>query len=249
MGVLLLGAAAVVHAAGADGGMSDGCAESLASFMESDCHPKAAVRWLRLAPPKKGTLTARLRKEPARTRLSSPEFRSFMAMHVRFDGQPGPKKIAAVEEVYKALGVEESMVYSDLHGGDGLVKVADAEPDAGGGAISPEGVDLDEGRIAAVRSDTERASELLGDVFNGGDGDALQAEMERDVARLAAEPGVEVDAGEGGRGAGPDRPARHGDGSAQGPRRASMSRSRWMRLKSGEVDGERSGGAGGEAMA
>jgi len=80
-----------------------------------------------------------------------------------------PEEVAGIEKTYKALGLDPALVYSDLHAGDGPVRVKQAEPAAPGEAIPLEtaniSIGLDMERIASIRSDTNRVSAVLGAVF------------------------------------------------------------------------------------
>ena len=95
--------------------------------------------------------------------------------------------VAAVEKIYKALGLNPSLVYSDLHAGefrDGLVEARSAKPTLSGKAIpaenSTEGIELDTNQITQIHSETARASSVLGDVFDdaetegGAEDEAMQ---------------------------------------------------------------------------
>ena len=166
--------AASLHVGSGGGKPSDRCLGMALDF--AVCGEFAATaRWLADSPPKKAAFLRRFKNEEVRSVFDVDGFRRIVAQFALVDGQPDTARIAAAEEVYAALGLDADLVYSDLHGG---------------GAQS--GGELDEGRIAAARSDSEKASAILGDVFGDGDGDPLRREMERDVARMAAEPGVEA---------------------------------------------------------
>ncbi|WP_299211245.1 TerB N-terminal domain-containing protein [uncultured Tateyamaria sp.] len=88
------------------------------------------------------------------------------------DGVIQSEEVASIEKVYKALGLDPSLAYSDLHAGeiaDTPRTVRSAQPGRSGEAI-PEpdkanGPVLDASRIAAIRSDTERVSSVLGQIF------------------------------------------------------------------------------------
>ena len=83
-----------------------------------------------------------------------------------------PEEVRGVEWIYKTLGLDAGLVYSDLHGGvplDEPVVVRQAQPVSGGEEIRPEvisaKIELNTERIAALRRDTERVSQVLGDIF------------------------------------------------------------------------------------
>jgi len=85
------------------------------------------------------------------------------------DGIIAAEEVAGIEKVYKALGIDPGLAYSDLHAGDLPAMVRAARPTARGEAIPPEqaptGPVLDAALIAAIRSDTERVSSVLGEIF------------------------------------------------------------------------------------
>ena len=171
--------AASLHVGSGGGKPSARCLDHALALTE-DGEFSATIRWLADSPPKKSTFLRKLKDGEVRgvflrCVFGAGGFRRILAEFALIDGQPDPARIAAAEEVHKALGLDDGLVYSDLHGGGAQ---------AGG--------ELDEGRIAAVRSDSEKASAILEDVFGDGGGDPLRDEMMADVARMAAEPGVEV---------------------------------------------------------
>jgi len=93
-----------------------------------------------------------------------------MAAHA--DGGIGSEEVASMEAIYKALSMDPALVYSDLHAGDidnGPRIVQAARRGARGEAIPDDGarsaLALDTARIAAIRSDTERVSSVLGQIF------------------------------------------------------------------------------------
>ena len=86
------------------------------------------------------------------------------------------EEVACIEKIYKALGIDAGLVYADLHAGDvpdGPVRVKAAEAEAPGEQIPVEpktkAAALDAARIAAIRTDTERVSSVLGEIFSADD--------------------------------------------------------------------------------
>jgi len=92
------------------------------------------------------------------------------------DGIVQPEEVAEIEKVYRALGLDPNLVYSDLHAGkvpDSPTRVRAAQPGVAGEAIpsepAPIGQKLDTARIASIRQDTDRVSAVLADIFTGDD--------------------------------------------------------------------------------
>lgn len=83
------------------------------------------------------------------------------------------EEVANIERIYKALGMDAGLAYTDLHAGevsDGPVRMKAAEPEASGEPIPDEpkarAAPLDAARIAAIRTDTARVSAVLGEIFS-----------------------------------------------------------------------------------
>ena len=106
------------------------------------------------------------------------------------DGIIHSDEVASIEKVYKALGLDPALAYSDLHAGevaDGPRTVRASQPGRPGEAIpdleKASGPKLDASRIAAIRSDTERVSSVLGQIFDveeeesGASGPASQSQL------------------------------------------------------------------------
>jgi len=81
-------------------------------------------------------------------------------------------EVAAIEKIYKALGLDPALAYSDLHAGevaDDPRTVRASQPGRPGEAIpdleKARRPKLDASRIAEIRSDTERVSSVLGQIF------------------------------------------------------------------------------------
>ena len=88
------------------------------------------------------------------------------------DGVIQSEEVASIEKVYKALGLDPSLAYSDLHAGEitDAPRIVRAAQPGRSGEVIPEpdkatGPALDASRIAAIRSDTERVSSVLGQIF------------------------------------------------------------------------------------
>lgn len=83
-----------------------------------------------------------------------------------------PEEVAGIEKIYTALGLDRSLVYTDLHARDVTdtpVSVRAAIAEAGGEAIPEDtlsnAVTLDMSKIAQIRSNTDRVSSVLGEIF------------------------------------------------------------------------------------
>ena len=97
------------------------------------------------------------------------------------DGRPDPSEINALRAVYRALGLKEKEIYTDLH--ELATRRPASEPvtvrrptESRRGHEIPartqgvrdsirDGIELDEERVAAIRADTVRVSAVLEDVF------------------------------------------------------------------------------------
>lgn len=83
-----------------------------------------------------------------------------------------PEEVAGIEKIYTALGLDRSLVYTDLHARDvtdAPVSVRNAIAEAGGESIPEDtlsnAVTLDMSKIAEIRSNTDRVSSVLGEIF------------------------------------------------------------------------------------
>lgn len=83
-----------------------------------------------------------------------------------------PEEVAGIEKIYTALGLDRSLVYTDLHARDVTdtpISVRPAIAEAGGESIPedtlPNAVTLDMSKIAEIRSNTDRVSSVLGEIF------------------------------------------------------------------------------------
>lgn len=141
----------------------------------------ANLKWL-LAVPPDITLLRRKLKDVGADRQDTMRAALVAAAHA--DGMIQSQEVIRIEKVYKALGLDPSLAYSDLHAG---TKVVDAPPTvrpaqtgASGEEIpppesSPSKPRLDPSRIATIRSDTQRVSSVLGQIF-GSEEDEDDAE-------------------------------------------------------------------------
>ncbi len=135
---------------------------------------RANLDWFLAVPPDMILLRRKLKEvdEDGQTAL-----RAALITAAYADGKIQSEEVASLEKVYKALGLDPSLAYSDLHAGD----VADAAPrtvraaqPGPAGEPIPEldetfGIALDPSRIATILSDTERVSSVLGQIFDTGE--------------------------------------------------------------------------------
>ena len=129
----------------------------------------ANLEWFLAVPPDMTLLRRKLKEvdEDGQTAL-----RAALVIAAHADGIIQSEEVASIEMVYKALGLDPSLAYSDLHAGDvtdAPRRVRAAQPGRPGETI-PEiekaaGPALDASRNAAIRSDTERVSSVLGQIF------------------------------------------------------------------------------------
>jgi tellurite resistance protein len=134
---------------------------------------RANLDWFLAVPPDLSLLRRKLKDlGPAHHAA----MRAALVTTAHADGVIGSEEVAGIERVYKALGLDSGLVYSDLHAGEvdsSPRAVRAAPPGPPGEAIpagkTPAGPALDASRIAAIRSDTERVSSVLGEVFSDND--------------------------------------------------------------------------------
>ncbi len=134
---------------------------------------RANLEWFLAVPPDINLLRRKLKEvdEDSQTAM-----RAALIATTRADGIVQSEEVASVEKAYRALGLDPSLAYSDLHAGDladAPRTVRAAQPGRPGEAIQNlekfVGLSLDKSRIAAIRSDTERVSSVLGQIFGTGE--------------------------------------------------------------------------------
>ena len=133
----------------------------------------ANLKWYLEVPPDMSWLRSRLKEVDAEHHLA---LRAAVVVIAHADSVIQSEEVACIEKIYKALGIDAGLVYADLHAGDvpdGPVRVRAAEAEAPGERIPAEpkarGTALDAARIAAIRTDTERVSSVLGEIFAADD--------------------------------------------------------------------------------
>lgn len=85
-------------------------------------------------------------------------------------------QVAAIENLYGAIGLDSSLAYSDLHarGSEESLRLPEDLRKLGGGdaiqsSVENAGTALDFSRVASIRSDTDRVSSKLGEIFEAED--------------------------------------------------------------------------------
>jgi tellurite resistance protein len=96
---------------------------------------RANIDWFSAVPPDIALLRRRLSDADA---AQSDSIRTAIVAIAFSDGMIRPEEVSGIEKIYKALGLDPALVYSDLHSGDGPVRVKQAEPIIPGEAIPQE---------------------------------------------------------------------------------------------------------------
>ena len=138
---------------------------------------RANLAWFVAVPPDMTLLRRKLKKTDADQQSA---IRAALVAAAHADGIVKPEEVAEIEKLYRALGLDPNLVYSDLHAGgvpDAPTRVRAAQPGAPGETI-PEELQatpqrLVAARIASIRQDTDRVSAVLADIFAV---DSLEAE-------------------------------------------------------------------------
>ncbi|MDD8022664.1 MAG: tellurite resistance TerB C-terminal domain-containing protein, partial [Paracoccaceae bacterium] len=146
---------------------------------------KANMDWLLAVPSDMALLRRKLKETEAEPHVA---LRAALIAAAHADGIIQSEEVAGIEKLYKALGLDPALVYSDIHAGDvfdGPVRVKPATAGAPGEAIPAETrrpvQKLDPALIAAIRSDTARVSSVLGEIFGT---EAPEAEAPRPESAL-----------------------------------------------------------------
>lgn len=128
----------------------------------------ANLEWMLAVPPDLTLLRRKLKDTDPQQQTA---LRAALVSAAHADGVVTSEEVAGIEKIYKALGLDPGLVYSDLHAGDvqnGPVQVKAARTGATGEVIPQEKTvaqTLDADRIAAIVSDTARVSTVLGEIF------------------------------------------------------------------------------------
>jgi len=164
----------------ADGNFLEAERKSLSAYIEavegvSDPERRrlcANLAWFLSVPPDMSLLRRRL-KEVGESQQAALRAALISASHA--DGIVQPEEVTEIEKVYRALGLDPTLVYSDLHAGvvnDAPVTVRPAQPGGRGEAIPEEEkprARLDGTRIERIRADTDRVSAVLAEIFTEAD--------------------------------------------------------------------------------
>ena len=131
-------------------------------------------------------------------RSEFPALRAAMVAAAHAGGNIQPGQVAAIEKLYGAIGLDPSLAYSDLHAGgsEESLRLPEELRKPGGGEIirssgENAGTTLDVSRIAGIRSETDRVSSKLGEIFEteepaSGQRDSGRAEPQGLDGKLAA---------------------------------------------------------------
>lgn len=130
----------------------------------------ANLKWYLGVPPDMSWLRSRLKEADAEHHLA---LRAAVVAIAHADSIIQSEEVASIEKIYNALGLDPGLVYADLHAAellDGPIRVKAAEPETAGERIPDEARSklelLDTARIAAIRTDTQRVSNVLGEIFS-----------------------------------------------------------------------------------
>ena len=145
----------------------------------------ANLLWLIAVPPDLNLVKQRI-KESSQESLAT--LRSAVIATAKVDGIVKPSEVARIERVYAGLGLDQSLVYSDLHpssSDNDPIVVARMKPQNLGEAIAEEqplpkgGLNYD--KIDQIRNDTAGVSKILSEIFNADESPADQNEIKPDL--------------------------------------------------------------------
>ncbi len=158
---------------------------SLTSLEKDTLH--ANLKWFLANPPDLSLLRTHLKN-------SAPEAANIIRRHAiaitKADGLIHADEVRSLERIYKALGLDENQVYSDLHGEHSpdaplTVRSASAAPSGETIPSEPEkasGFKLDHSRVSALSAETARVKSTLTQIFDtGDDGEATDEEVPEDA--------------------------------------------------------------------
>ncbi len=112
------------------------------------------------------------------------------------DGLIHADEVRSLERIYKALGLDENRVYSDLHGEhspDAPLTVRSASAAPSGETIPPEpekaaGFKLDHSRVSALSAETAKVKSTLTQIFETGDeSETFEEEVSEDTETTSAQ--------------------------------------------------------------
>jgi tellurite resistance protein len=181
----------VAHADGTVSGAEKATLEAQVRSVDrlSDLEQKqllANLIWFIAVPPDLALLRRKLKETGANQQSA---IRAVLVAAAHADGIVSTEEVAGVEKIYRALGLDPNLVYSDLHAGevsDAPMRVRAAQTSPPGEAIpamqSLPGKRLDAARIASIRQDTDRVSAVLADIFS------TEAPVDDEAQKVAPSP-------------------------------------------------------------
>ncbi len=148
----------------------------------------ANIKWLMAVPPDFALLRRNLKEAGDSQRTT---VRAAVVSMAHADNIIHPEEVERIEKVYATLGLDPGLAYSDLHAGvlgGEPVTVKAADPKMQGERIpaetSAKASSLDAERIAEIRGDTKRVSEVLGAIFSDEETQVRDASHENDEAAI-----------------------------------------------------------------
>jgi len=129
----------------------------------------ANLKWLCEVPP---DITLLRRKLKECDNNIQEMIRASLVSIAHVEGIPQTEEIASMEKLYKAIGIDPSLAYTDVHSAkiyksqvhDGETDLRSCDDKLGREGVRDEGR-LNRARIAAIRTDSERVSDVLGGIF------------------------------------------------------------------------------------
>lgn len=157
----------------------------------SDAHRKRLKARLRLGLEQPPTLASLKKKMEPLAAEAKRAVGQFLAHLCQADGQVTPEEVKFLERVYKTLGLDAQLVYSDLHVAPGEPSKAAAASGSAYIAVPQkaghtQGFTLDHERIAQLHKETEAVSALLASVFtNDAHDEVVAVQPDAPVEELA----------------------------------------------------------------
>lgn len=153
----------------------------------------ANLKWFLANPPDLSLLRTHLKN-------AAPEAVNMIRQHAisitKADGLVHADEVRSLERIYKALGLDENQVYSDLHGEHGAdepLTVRTASTVSSGETIPPEpekvaGFKLDHSRVSALSEETAKVKSTLTQIFETGDeSETFDEEVSEDAEATTAQ--------------------------------------------------------------
>lgn len=129
---------------------------------------RANLEWYLTVPPDMSWLRSRLKNVDAEHHLA---LRAAVVAIAHADSIIQSEEVTCIENIYKALGVDTELVYADLYTDNisresAQIKAAEALSKPIPNRPKTRTTSLDAARIAAIQTDTERVSTVLGEIFS-----------------------------------------------------------------------------------